>query len=145
MPYIAKEKQRLNQKKRYDALKTAGLCTACGKEKAKFGVNCRRCNSRKAKHKYAAGPCVIDGCVITHVHHVNGNHKDNRPENLVPLNPVYHELIRMGKVKLEEKFDGCWVLTDAVHGGPYDLRKIYDMRRFKEAIERNKKHLVNEE
>lgn len=36
--------------------------------------------------------CVVcDESNIVEVHHFNGNHSDNRPENLVPLCPTHHQ------------------------------------------------------
>lgn len=38
--------------------------------------------------------CIVCGEEkILAVHHLNGNHSDNRPENLVPLCPTHHQYI----------------------------------------------------
>jgi hypothetical protein len=38
--------------------------------------------------------CVVcDERNIVAVHHMNGNHSDNRPENLVPLCPTHHQYV----------------------------------------------------
>jgi hypothetical protein len=42
--------------------------------------------------KHHEKQCVIcDEKLIVAVHHYNGNHSDNRPENLVPLCPTHHQ------------------------------------------------------
>jgi 5-methylcytosine-specific restriction endonuclease McrA len=35
-----------------------------------------------------------------HVHHINGNNHDNRPENLIPLCPEHHRKAHTGKLRL---------------------------------------------
>ena len=44
--------------------------------------------------------CIIPGCgwdIVVDVHHVDGNHENNSPENLVPLCPNHHKLIHMNE------------------------------------------------
>jgi len=38
---------------------------------------------------------------IVAVHHINHNHSDNRPENLVPLCPNHHEMLHSNEYGAE--------------------------------------------
>ena len=43
---------------------------------------------------YHGKKCLIcEESKIVAAHHVNGNHNDNRPENLVPLCPTHHQYV----------------------------------------------------
>lgn len=43
---------------------------------------------------YHGKKCLVcDEVNIVSVHHVNENHNDNRPENLVPLCPTHHQYV----------------------------------------------------
>lgn len=46
---------------------------------------------RKICFKYHKKECVVCGEKnIVEVHHLNSNHEDNRPDNLIPLCPTHH-------------------------------------------------------
>ena len=51
--------------------------------------------------------CVVCGeNKIVTVHHINENHKDNRPENLVPLCPTHHQYMHSRyKVEIQPYID----------------------------------------
>lgn len=56
---------------------------------------------------YHKKECVICGeCKIVTVHHMNGDHGDNRPENLVPLCPTHHQYFHsMYRNEVEQKIN----------------------------------------
>ncbi len=51
-------------------------------------------NYRHICFKYHGQKCIVCGEEkILAVHHINENHNDNRPENLVPLCPTHHQYV----------------------------------------------------
>ena len=85
-----------------------GICRDCKSAKATSGKRCRGCGEkrnaqRKGKRrpyrKYAT-PCVICGFEYSDVHHLDENHKNNNPLNLVSLCPNHHRLLHMGLLDL---------------------------------------------
>lgn len=81
---------------------------ACSNKKFRTGRNNGNWNENRYKttcflhHKKE---CIICGeSKIVEVHHYNKNHKDNRPENLVPLCPTHHQYVHSRFfVEIEEK------------------------------------------
>ena len=86
-------------------------CPCCKKLHSKDGVTCSyACSNTHFKHlrnkpekhiryrticfNHHKKKCVICGEEkIVAVHHMNENHNDNRPENLIPLCPTHHQYI----------------------------------------------------
>jgi hypothetical protein len=60
-----------------------GIAYIASKKNATYRTICFRYHGKK---------CLIcDETKIVAAHHVNENHDDNRPENLVPLCPTHHQ------------------------------------------------------
>lgn len=60
-----------------------------------------RWHTRKPHREHMADTCAGCGFVAEHpglldVHHVNGDHGDNRPENLATLCPICHRRVHYG-------------------------------------------------
>jgi hypothetical protein len=87
-------------------------CPVCKKLHSKKGVTCSySCSNTLFRTGNKNGNWKIDSyqstCFFHHgkkclvcgedkivaAHHVNGNHNDNRPENLVPLCPTHHQYV----------------------------------------------------
>ena len=65
--------------------------------------------------RYHKKQCVVCGEKhVVAVHHLNENHDDNRPENLIPLCPTHHQYMHSRhKDKIEKivlKYIGDWVI-----------------------------------
>jgi hypothetical protein len=99
-----KELMRLLRIKR----KSQGLCGVCGKRPVKTGcTSCDICLLSRAKRQYpyrkicTKRACHICGYdVVVHIHHIDGNHKNNVPENLIPLCPNHHYEVETKKLIL---------------------------------------------
>lgn len=66
--------------------------------------------------RYHAKKCVVCGEEnIVAVHHLNENHNDNRPENLIPLCPTHHQYCHSNYKNLVadaiEKYIASWKLA----------------------------------
>jgi len=87
-------------------------CPVCKKMHGKGGKTCSYACSNKMfrsgenngnwkEHQYRSTcflyhkkECIVCGeNKIVAVHHLNENHKDNRPENLIPLCPTHHQYV----------------------------------------------------
>ena len=87
-------------------------CEGCGETKSFRGITCstgcynavyrsgpnnpnwKVSNYQSTCFHYHEKKCIVCGEEkIVAVHHVNENHKDNRPENLVPLCPTHHQYV----------------------------------------------------
>jgi predicted nucleic acid-binding Zn ribbon protein len=87
-------------------------CPICGKDVKPGNTTCSRsCANRLFRTKqrnpnwsedayrstcfaYHEKKCVVCGeTKIVAVHHFNGNHNDNRPENLIPICPTHHSYV----------------------------------------------------
>ena len=81
--------------KNYKTSKTCGY--SCSNTKFRSGVN--NPNHKIEKYRtvcfhYHDKKCLVCGeDKIVTVHHVNEDHHDNRPENLVPLCPTHHQYV----------------------------------------------------
>lgn len=109
-------------------------CPVCKKMHAKHGVTCSySCSNtyfrtgkdhpnwddestyKKICFKYHKKECVV--CkekLVVAVHHMNEDHEDNRPENLVPLCPTHHLYMHSRHKKLiieivDEYIKNKWV------------------------------------
>ena len=59
-------------------------------------------NYRTIAFKHYDKECIVCGFdKIVAVHHINHNHSDNRPENLVPLCPNHHEMLHSNEYGAE--------------------------------------------
>jgi hypothetical protein len=78
-----------------------GLCTHCGKPNDRLPKwQCSACaeyaNIIRNPHRVAAAPCVFCGFEYADVHHIDGNHENNEPGNLIALCPNHHRLVHLG-------------------------------------------------
>jgi len=63
---------------------------------------------RRICFKYHKKECVVCGeNIIVDVHHYDGDHKNNKPENLIPLCPTHHTYWHSKfRLMIKEKIDG---------------------------------------
>ena len=90
-------------KKDFTSFKTEKKTTcsyACSNKHFRVGEgngNWKQDTYRSTCFLYHKKKCVIcDEEKIVSVHHYNENHKDNRPENLIPLCPTHHTYVHSG-------------------------------------------------
>lgn len=81
-----------------------GRCARCGAPQDKSGTECTKCcfarqARRKLYLKHREEVCSIPGCeyIYCDVHHLDGNHNNNSPDNLVTLCPNHHREVHLGK------------------------------------------------
>jgi hypothetical protein len=85
-------------------------CPACGTKHTKKGVTCsyacynvyfskirnpdENCNYRTVCFRYHEKKCIVCGEEnILSVHHYDGDHHNDAPENLIPLCPTHHQYV----------------------------------------------------
>lgn len=98
------ELRRANDKRFRDRRRARGLCDYCGRPNDRTGKwRCRECEDRKYARRaplphraLAAGPCVICGFEYSDVHHIDEDHGNNSPDNLIALCPNHHRLVHRG-------------------------------------------------
>jgi hypothetical protein len=85
--------------------KAEGRCVRCGKPAAEGRSQCSVCSGgKRRRHPYQKyrEACRICGFEFSDVHHIDGNHKNNDPPNLISLCPNHHRLVHLGKLVLDE-------------------------------------------
>lgn len=90
--FTVKEREKVHPRK--DAYYCSRACanSVGGKAKSKKHSTIETAGYRTIAWRYHEKKCIIcEEVNVVAVHHMNENHKDNRPENLVPLCPTHHQ------------------------------------------------------
>jgi hypothetical protein len=103
---ICREKKKESMRKlRINRLKL-GLCQ-CGKPVESGYTQCYQCRRNRELNQspYRAiintSECKICGfSVLVHVHHIDGDHENNNPNNLIALCPNHHATAHAGMLDL---------------------------------------------
>jgi hypothetical protein len=94
---IRPEKYKLLQARKRINRQKKGLCEHCGKPSRPGRTNCARCaeksSIRRNPHRKYATDCVICGFPYSDVHHIDKDHNNNRPDNLISLCPNHHRMV----------------------------------------------------
>ena len=81
-----------------------GICRDCKSNKATSGKKCMACRRKRdlkrRPYREHATRCVVCGFEYSDVHHLDEDHKNNSPLNLVSLCPNHHRLLHMGLLDL---------------------------------------------
>lgn len=100
------EKSRNIARKRVEERRRRGLCIRCGKERefSNF-VLCKRCRDyalsiQKSPYAQYRKECAICGFEYSDVHHLDGNHNNNEPSNLISLCPNHHRMVHWGLLSI---------------------------------------------
>jgi len=101
-----REKIQASDKQRRLTRRANGLCTHCGRHNDRPQFHqCSSCSQKailiRNPHRFAAGPCVVCGFEWSDIHHVDGNHQNNAPSNLIPLCPNHHRMLHRGLLRLD--------------------------------------------
>lgn len=91
-PFAVKEREKLHpHREQYFCSRSCANSTG-GKAKAKKHHYDEVANYRTVTWRHHERKCLVCGEInVVAAHHLNENHNDNRPENLVPLCPTHHQ------------------------------------------------------
>lgn len=104
--YKAANSDKLRSYKRdiRKARKQDRRCLTCGKPCDNHTTKCSKCCTDimlyKTPYRVYATPCVICGFEYSDVHHIDGDHTNNDPANLISLCPNHHRLVHRGFLSL---------------------------------------------
>jgi len=100
-PFLVTERRNQFPKKEKYFCSRKCACSIGGKKKAeKYGLS----KYRTICFKFHKKECIICGeDKIVSVHHYDGNHKNNSPENLIPMCPTHHQYMHSNFKHLIEK------------------------------------------
>ena len=90
--FTVKEREKVHPRKEAYYCSKACANSVGGKAKSNKYYNDETATYRTVAWRYHERKCIVcDEVNVVAVHHVNENHYDNRPENLVPLCPTHHQ------------------------------------------------------
>lgn len=105
-----RERARETRRKATSNWKSKGLCPRCGEKPLKGKRKCAACSEKSADFLNSKGisqvvnrePCVICGFEYSDIHHIDGNHDNNKISNLICLCPNHHRLIHLGLLNIAD-------------------------------------------
>jgi hypothetical protein len=104
--------ERTYKKRKQDKRRAEGRCLSCGRThdnapkqlcnacRNKAYPRLRELDHKRSPYRTHRTPCVFCGFEYSDVHHIDGDHTNNNPANLISLCPNHHRLVHWGLLVL---------------------------------------------